>query len=225
MKYIKHIVTTLLLGSLALTSCDDAELANIIALGAKIKVGNSYVKYLECPAEEGQCAFEVESNVEYEARIISGEKWLRFADSDQLTTMRNGNGVLTFNHNANTAGKRRARVVLSADTRHDTIDIRQHGIYEDYLKFVDETQSSIKPSVNGGDYCIAIETSELDEDLKIMTDNDKAVTNLKIDNRKIFFTITPNESGIPRVFYIRASYVDGWNITRSITISLHQPYI
>ena len=105
------------------------------------------------------------------------------------------------------------------------MDIRQHGQYEDFLKLADEAMSTITVPKSGASYCVALETSELDEHIKIVTDNDKAATGLKVENKKAFFTITDNTTGIPRRFYVRLSYVDGWNITRQTTITLSQSYL
>ena len=126
MKKIFGIVVAV---SAFLASCSSPyypEYVPVVALGANTSA-------LVCESEEGTASLNVISNVEYTATIISGDEWLSFADTESLTRVGNGNSVLVFNHRANNHDKRVARLVLAAESRRDTIRIKQKGCFEDYL--------------------------------------------------------------------------------------------
>ena len=212
---MKKILTIVLL-SLTLGSCKYHEQAfiDVIEMGAT-------QKSIEVPSYNGNCIFDIYSNVEYDATIISGESWLNFTDSNETQTHRLGTGQLGFHYKDNNTGKRIARIVLSSGYRRDTIAVKQNGPYNEFLEINAE---SVSAPVEGLEYSLQIETNLLNDAINVSTDNIKVVTNLKVYSNILSFTVTKNESRNPRSAFVYVSFTDGWDEVQRTVIEVKQAW-
>lgn len=220
----KLFAISILIAASFCTSCidgyvyDDARYETEVVLGATEKV-------LFAESTDGQCSLNVITNCDYEARIISGEKWASFSDSDQLATPRAAyEKVLSFNYDANTAGPRVAKVVLSAEGRRDTIAIKQYGLYEESVTVVGDT--TIAAPVNGGHFTRRIEfMGLLEKDIKISCAQTDIVSNIILDDNKVLsFDVLKNETQNPRTAKVEIAYVNGWGEKKSAVVTVNQTW-
>ena len=226
MKKIFGIVVAV---SAFLASCSSPyypEYVPVVALGANTSA-------LVCESEEGTASLNVISNVEYTATIISGDEWLSFADTESLTRVGNGNSVLVFNLRANNHDKRVARMVLAAESRRDTVKIKQKGCFEDYLTIHPEDkelymtlESGTRMSVPeaGGVYELRLRTSCLDQQIMCSTDRTDAVVDFKVENGVLSFRVKENVDSQPRILTVNVSYVDGWDDVKTYTFTIKQQF-
>lgn len=202
------------------------EYVPVVSLGASTSA-------LVCENTESTCELNVISNVEYTATIISGEEWLSFADTESLTRVGNGNTVLVFNHRANNHDKRVARLVLAAESRRDTVKIKQKGCFEDYLDLHPEDrelymtmENATRMSVpeKGGEYSLRLRTSCLDHQLKFWTDRPDAVVDFKVENKVLTFRVKENLDSQPRILRVQLFYIDGWDDQRICEFTIKQQF-
>lgn len=226
MKKIFGIVVAV---SAFLASCSSPyypEYVPVVALGAS-------TSNLICEGDEGTASLNIISNVEYTATIISGDEWLSFADTESLTRVGNGNTVLVFKHRANNNDKRVARMVLAAESRRDTVKIKQKSSFEDYLTIHPEditayltlengTRMSIPEA--GGVYELRLRTSCLDYQLSCSTDRTDAIVDFKVENGVLSFRVKENIDSQPRIMNITLSYVDGWDDVCTYSFSIKQQF-
>lgn len=228
MKKIFGIVVAV---SAFLASCSSPyypEYVPVVSLGANTSA-------LVCESVEGSSSLNVISNVEYTATIISGTEWLSFADAEGDVRVGNGNTVLVFNHLKNNHVKRVAYVVLAAESRRDTVKVKQKcsAGFEDYLEVNAEDKAEYFTLDNGtrmpmpeagGEYKLRLKTSCMDHQISFWTDRTDALVDFKMDNGVFYFRAKPNEDSQPRIMTIRLSYVDGWDDVRSLDISIKQQF-
>ena len=202
------------------------EYVPVVSLGANTSA-------LVCESEEGTASLNVISNVEYTATIISGNEWLSFADVNGDTYTGNGNTVLVFNHRANNHDKRVARMVLAAETRRDTVKIKQKGYFEDYLSIHPEDVEAQMPLENGtrmllpekgGEYKLRLRTSCLDHQISFYTDRPDAIVDFKVSNGVFTFRVKENVDAQPRIMVVELSYFDGWDDKRTCSFSIKQQF-
>lgn len=204
------------------------EYRDVIALGANTDA-------VVCGSGESQCSFNVISNVEYEARIISGSEWLSFADTDALSRTGSGNGVLTFHHIANNNNKRVAEVKLSSGSREFVVKIKQEGFEPDHLSFdttdelwaryfILENNTRMSIPEEGADYSLRLSTSCLDHEISFWTDYPKAVVDFKVENKYVYFHVNDNTEGQPRIISAELSYIDGWGDKKVLSFSIRQDF-
>lgn len=200
----------------------------VIALGANTDA-------VVCGSGESQCSFNVISNVDYEAAIISGSEWLSFVDTDALSRTGSGNGVLTFHHIANNNHKRVAEVKLSSGSREFVVRIKQEGFEEDYLEFdktdelwqryfVLENNTRMLIPEEANDYSLRLSTSCLDHEISLWTDYPKDVVDFRVENKYAHFHVKDNTEGQPRIISAELSYVDGWGDKRVLKFSIRQDF-
>lgn len=226
---MRKIFVTILVVAASLASCSAPyypEYVPIVALGAN-------TSNLVCENTEDECSLHVISNVEYKATIISGSEWLSFADTEEFVRVGKGNETIVFNHRVNNHGKRVARLVLSAESRRDTIRIKQKGCFEDFLEFhpadVDtyltlNNKTRMEIEEEGGDYALRLKTTCLDSDILFWTDRTDIVTNCRVENGVFKFHINVNDEMQPRIFNIELSYIDGWDDKRTLPFSVRQKF-
>ena len=228
MKKIFGIVVAV---SAFLASCSSPyypEYVPVVSLGANTSA-------LVCENVEGSSSLNVISNMEYTATIISGTEWLSFADTDSSVRTGNGNTVLVFNHLKNNHVKRVAYLVLAAESRRDTVKIKQKSSvgFEDFLEINAEDKTEYFTLDNGtrmpmpeagGDYELRLKTSCMDHEITFWTDRPDALIDLKVENGVFKFHANPNVDSQPRIMTIRLSYVDGWDDVRSLDISIKQQF-
>ncbi len=220
-----------------LASCSSPyypEYVPLVSLGANTSA-------LVCENVEGSSSLNVISNVEYTASIISGEEWLSFADTKSLVRNGNGNTVLVFNHLKNNHDKRVGYLVLAAETRRDTIKIKQKGAFEDYLEIHPEDYEEIFPLKDpakvelgrikdmsipeaGGEYSIRLRTSCMDHEFSFWTDRPDAIVDVKVVNGVLSFRAKVNEDAQPRLIVLRLSYIDGWDDVKTLDIPIKQMF-
>ena len=202
------------------------EYVPVVSLGANTSA-------LVCESEEGSASLNVISNVEYTATIISGNEWLSFADVNGDTYTGNGNTVLKLRHLANNHDKRVARIVLAAESRRDTIKIKQKGQFEDYLDVHPEDVANIltlesgtrmSAPEQGGVYTIRLRTSCLDHQLSFYTDRPDAIVDFKVSNGVFSFRVKENVDAQPRIMVVELSYFDGWDDKRTCSFSIKQQF-
>jgi hypothetical protein len=216
---MKNIFIFLVATLLLCVSCkegfiyDDGDHVNLVSLGAM-------EKSLECEPSAGTCSFNVLTNCDYEAQIIKGEEWISFYNGGgTILPLTANDKVLNINYQANSAGPRIARVVLVADTRRDTIAIKQRGLYDERVWVEGDTKLDVP--VSGGSYDVQIGYSNiLRKDLQIYTLQEEFVTNIALDEYNVLhFEVFPNGTQNPRAAEVVLKYVNGWEQT--ITQSIH----
>lgn len=212
-----------------LASCSSPyypEYVPVVSLGAS-------TSNLVCENTESSCSLNIISNVEYTATIISGDEWLSFADTKSLTRKGYGNTVLVFNHRANNHDKRVARLVIAAETRRDTIKIKQKGCFEDYLSIHPEDVTEFLTLENGtrmsipeigGEYSLRLRTSCLDQELTCWCDRTDTVTDFKVENSVLSFRVKENLDGQPRIIHVELSYINGWDDKCTYSFSIKQQF-
>ena len=227
MKKIFGII--LVVAASAMASCSAPyypEYVPIVSLGAN-------TSNLICENTESENTLHVISNVEYTATIIQGEEWLSFSDTESLVRVGNGNEAISLSHLANNNGKRVGRIVLAAETRRDTIRIKQHGRFEDFLEIHPTDKAEQFPLNNntrmemeaaGGDYSIRLKTSCLDHEISFWTDEPKVITNFKVENGVLSFHVDVNKDKQPRILNVELSYIDGWDDKIVLPFSIRQKF-
>ena len=172
------------------------------------------------------------SNVEYNATIISGSEWLSFADTEGTVRIGSGNEAVEFKHLANLNEKRVARLVLSADTRRDTIKIKQKGRTEDFIEIHDsdkelfsmENGTRMPIGWEGGEVSFRLRTSCMDHQLSAWSADETIVNGFKFENGLCTFFVSANDELQPRIVLFQISYIDGWGDKRVLELSIRQAY-
>lgn len=225
---MKKIYLMILAISAFAASCSSPyypEYVPIVSLG-------SSTSNLFCESEEGECSVRVISNVDYEATIISGHEWVSFADTDSATRICHRNTDLKFNYFRNNNVKRVAHVVLSADTRHDTIKIKQHGCYPEHFEIHDTSkeQFSLENGTrmvvdwDGGDVSFRLNASCADHQISTWTPDTSVISGFKVENKVVSFIVAQNNELQPRIVNFQVSYVDGWGDVQALKLSIRQEY-
>ena len=227
MKKIFGII--LVVAASAMASCSAPyypEYVPIVSLGAN-------TSSLICESGEGESSLHVISNVEYTATIIQGGEWLSFADTESLVRTGYGNEAVRLSLLANNNGKRVGRVVLAAETRRDTIKVKQYGRFEDFLEIHPTDKANLFPLNNntrmeieeaGGDYAVHLKTSCLDHQISFWTDEPEIVTNFKVENSVLTFHVNKNDDKQPRILSVELSYIDGWDDKQTLAFSIRQKF-
>lgn len=226
---MKKIIVMILSFAAFLASCSSPyypEYRPVVSLGASTSA-------LVVENDENTCTLNVISNMEYTASIISGTEWLSFTDTDSTVRRGNGNTVLEFKHLANNHDKRVAYMVLAAETRRDTIRIKQKGYFEDYLELHPDDKAKYLTLENGtrlsvdeagADYEMRLRTSCLDHEIKFWTDTPNSVVDFKVENAVLSFRVKKNVSGQPLLIQVKLLYVDGWDDTHEYAFSIKQKF-
>lgn len=196
-----------------------------IGLGAATKV-------IECSHGVSSRDLDVISNVDYEASIIEGTEWISFADTDEKTKSCSVETTkLSFDIAANRMGKRLGRVVLSHGTRQDTIKVKQQGVREDLLAFNTTDQSHNLDANNvafvpreGKSFVFRLETTALDHEIKMEAIGRDMITDFKVENHVLYFTVTENLSGQPRIVDLNFYFIDGWEERVQVSCRMRQEY-
>jgi hypothetical protein len=224
---MKKIFVTILAVA-ALASCSSPyypEYRPVVALGAE--TSNLIVENTE-----DICRLAIISNVEYDATIISGSEWLSFADTEGVVRKGYRNEAVEFKHLQNNSAKRVACLVLSADTRRDTIKIKQKGRFEDFLDphdddkelFSMEDGTRIPVEWEGGEFSFRLRTSCLDHELSGWSADNKILNGFKFENGLCTFKVAENDEMQPRIVAFQISYVDGWGDKNILDLSIRQEY-
>ena len=225
---MKKIFVVILAFSAFLASCSSPyypEYHQVVSLGAQ-------TSSLICPETEGTTKLSIISNVEYKAEIISGYEWLSFADTEGCTRIGKGNEFIEFNHMQNNNDKRVARLVLSSGERYDTVKIKQYGRFEDVLAIHDddkelfsmENGTRMPIAWEGGDVSFRLRTSCLDYELSGWSSDKTILNNFKFENGVCSFFVAANDEQQPRIVTFNISYVDGWEDTKTLALSIRQGY-
>lgn len=224
---MKKIFVTILAVA-ALASCSSPyypEYRPIVSLGAE-------TSNLVVENTEDICRLAIISNVEYNATIISGSEWLSFADTEGTVRIGSGNEAVEFKHLANLNEKRVARLVLSADTRRDTIKIKQKGRTEDFIEIHDndkelfsmENGTRMPIGWEGGEVSFRLRTSCMDHQLSAWSADETIVNGFKFENGLCTFFVSANDELQPRIVLFQISYIDGWGDKRVLELSIRQAY-
>lgn len=208
--------------ALAAVSCgkQDAESVRMISLGAK-------EKSVECPVEYSACEFYVYADeyvnsrdctpIGYEAEILDDAAWLSFTENGGTFIEKTGSGLLPLRVDANQGVRRMSRIVLRADTRTDTLFVKQEGVYREYIRLNGEYP--LVPA-EGGTYEAAVESNVLPAFLKVSGSD--GVVDCEMDHNLVTFTVGPSLSRDRRTVTLTVSTVDGWGETVSGSVSLTQ---
>ncbi len=227
MKKILVIILVLSAFAMSCTTPYYPEYRRLVSLGA-------YTGDVIVEREAGETSFPVASNVDYEARIISGETWLSFADAEGLSVNKSGNSTVFLKYNKVSQGPRVARIVLSAENRHDTVKIKQKGNYDEflemhpadkakYLTLKDGTRMSV--AEEGGKFEIRLEYSCRDTDIKVWVSHPEVITACNIENRVFSFEVLPNKTMQPNIMDVKLSFINGWEEEVELTFSIRHEYV
>lgn len=228
---MKKIFVTILAFSALFVSCSSPyypEYVPNIALAASSEV-------VMCENNENQVSFNVISNVDYEATIISGTEWLSFANS-KTTLSGSGNSVITLAHRANQHNKRVAKLLLHSGSRTDTVKVKQKGFWEEYLAFDKsnlvewqnnfplENNTQMNVSENGGEFAILLDTSCQDHEISFWTDYPEYVKDFRVENDYLKFKVLANTEGQPHIISVELSFIDGWEDKQSLSFTIRHNY-
>lgn len=198
---------------------DDAQYEPDIKLGAKEKT-------VECWETYGACSFDVVSNCEYTARIVKGEEWLCFEDDKDASELSfKGSRTLELAYTANRGYRRSGCVVLTVGERRDTLLVRQHGAFE---QFILSDEESITVPGEGAGYSVGITTNLLKKDFHFETvDTNNYPLTGRADKYKytdgVFsFRVLPSESRDEKTFIVRLYALDDWGEKVSADITITQ---
>ncbi|MBP3483144.1 MAG: hypothetical protein J6K28_07115 [Alistipes sp.] len=214
------------LTSLFVTSCvvDEDDHVSDVDLGAAVPN-----KVLTLKAEAGTADIEVYSNKTYKVRLISGEEWvsLKKTPSSEASEelILDGNGKFTIDYDRNARFRRMAKIVLAAETRRDTISIRQEGVLSsdisipDSRMFVEKTGGKMRTrfisKVDFADVAIDVEYTDLNEV--------DWIADFERNNNYVDFTVGENlGNNISRKALVTFSYKDGWGETVSDVLTITQ---
>ena len=229
---MKKIFVTILAFSALFVSCSSPyypEYVPIIALGASSEV-------VVCENDENQVSFNVISNVDYEATIISGTEWLSFANHSKANVSGSGNGVITLAHRANQHNKRVAKLVLFSGSRTDTVKVKQKGYWEEYLAFDKsnlvewqnhfplENNTQMNVAEAGGEFAILLDTSCQDHEILFWTDYPEYVQEFRVENGYLKFKVLANTEGQPHIINVELSFIDGWGDKQSLPFTIRHNY-
>ena len=225
---MKKIFGFILAATAFLASCSSPyypEYHRVVALGAE-------TSNLVCENTEDFCRLSIIANVEYDATIISGSEWLSFADTEGVVRTGKGNEIIEFKHMQNNNDKRVARLVLAVDSRRDTIRIKQKGRYEDYLYVHDDDKelfsmekgTRMPISWEGGEFSFRLRTTCLDHQLSGWSSDKTILSNFKFENGVCSFFVAANDELQPRIVTFHINYVDGWEDTKTLALSIRQGY-
>ena len=221
-------IFVVILSVMALASCSSPyypEYRPVVALGAD-------AANLVCEDTEDCVRLRIISNVAYETTIISGSEWLSFVDTEGVVRPGQGGETIELKHLQNNNEKRVAHLVLSADTRRDTIKIKQKGRFEDYLDIHDddkalftmENGTRMPIEWEGGEVSFRLRTSCMDHELSAWTSDKTIASGFKVENSVLSFAVSANDEQQPRIVTVRISYVDGWDDTKTLEFSVRQAY-
>ena len=224
---MKKIIVTILAVA-ALASCSSPyypEYRPVVSLGAE-------TSSLVCENTEDYCKLAVIANLEYTATIISGSEWLSFADTEGTVRVGKGNEAIEFKHLQNNNDKRVARLVLAAESRRDTIKIKQKGRFEDYLAIHDDDKvlfsmedgTRMPVEWEGGEISFRLRTSCMDHELYGWSSDKTVVNGFKFQNGVCSFFVAANDEQQPRIVTFQISYVDGWEDVKTLELTIRQGY-
>ena len=222
-------IFVMILAVVALASCSSPyypEYRPIVALGAETSA-------LVVDNTEDFCKLAIISNVEYNATIVSGSEWLSFTDTEGTVRVGSGNEAIEFRHLQNNNEKRAACLVLSSDTRRDTVKIKQKGRFEDYLALHDEDKTKLftledstrmEVDYAGGEQSFRLRTSCLDYQLSGWSADKNILNDFKFENGVCSFFVAENNEQQPRIVAFHISYIDGWGDKKTLELSIRQKY-
>lgn len=207
MKKIYKIISLGLLAALsACSALDDAQYAEDIKLGAKVKL-------VECLDNYGQCSFDVVSNGPYMASIIKGDEWISFTGSDESSISLKGHTTLSVLYTSNRGYRRKGLIVLSSGSRKDTLIIKQEGSYKEKVSVGTKT---FNVPGEGGRYSVTINTNLLPKDFHFETVDTRdyplvnRVDDYEYENNIFSFRVLPSESRDIKTFKVRIYAMDDW---------------
>lgn len=222
----KILLTTVIAVSALFVSCSytDAWEVPTIKLGA-------YEKVFKPTPEEGDLTIRATSNVAFEAHIVKGSEWIKFADTVEPVLACSGSRDIHVHYGANLYGKRVGHIVLCAESRRDTVFIKQHGVYEDNFSIYDEDKAiftsgtTIDVPEEGKSYTIRLNCNEISSNVKVRTTDTDIIDNLLFEHDVLSFTVKKNTYERPRQAQIELWYVNGWDETVSLMIYIDQAYM
>lgn len=222
----KILLTTVIAVSALFASCSytDAWEVPTIKLGA-------YDKEFKPSPEEGDLTIRATSNVAFEAQIVKGSEWIKFAETTEPVLNCSGSRDIAVHYGANLYGKRVGHVVLCAGSRRDTVFIKQYGVYEDNFSIYDEDKSifssgtTIEVPEEGKSYTIRLNCNEIATNVKVRTTDTDIIEDLLFEHDVLSFTVKKNTYERPRQAQIELWYVNGWDETVSLMIYIDQAYV
>ena len=197
---------------------DDAEYADDIRLGAKIKE-------VECLSEYGECSFDIVSNSTYSARIIKGSEWLCFTDSNESERIFEGDSRISLSFTSNRGFRRRGVIVISSGQRHDTLTVKQEGVYQPIVE--SDTDALMVPG-EGGQYNLSIRTNLVKKDFLFETVDARGLPVIGKVGEYVFndnilsFRVFPSESRDVKNFIARIYALDEWGEKIKADINITQ---
>ena len=231
---MKTVVKSLLLAATAIfaVSCvvDEADYTSDVDLGANIVDDKGkVVRELNVTADAGSLEIEVFSNKTYKVEVVKGADWVSVketpASGGKSEMMLSGDGKFYVNYDRNARFRRMGQIVLSAETRVDTIRIKQVGPVDATIELPD---SRVFLDKNGGDVRIRF-ISKLDfKDINIEVDyadpNETGwLSDFERVNNFLTFRVSDNYSELPsRKAVVTFSYTDDWGELVSDKMSVMQ---
>lgn len=229
---MKKISLLLIVVSALLISCSSPyypEYLPVVSMGTN-------PSSLTCKQGEGTVSLNIISNVEYTATITEGTDWLQIEGSDSHTFTGSGTRTLVLEHYANNGGKRVAYLVLHAEDYDLTVPIKQESNYADFLEILQEDKDTMFSKDAAGQasrievigYTTQLElrlrTSCLDSELVCESSHPTAISDMRVENKRLLLTVNENNEGQPRNITINVSYTNGWDEINSISFVIRQDY-
>lgn len=231
---MKTVVKSLLLAATAIfaVSCvvDEADHTSDVDLGANILDQNGNpTRNVDVSADAGSLEIEVFSNKTYKVEVVKGADWVSVKETPaakgQSVMMLTGDGKFYVDYDRNARFRRMGQVVLSAETRVDTLRIMQAGPVEATIEVPD---NRIFVDKNGGDirtrFISKLDFEAIDIEVEYADPRETGwLSDFERVNNFLTFRVSENYSELPsRKAVVTFSYTDDWGELISDKMSVMQ---
>ncbi len=203
---------------------DESDYTSDVDLGANITD-----KIISVTAEAGTQEVEVFSNKTYKVEVVKGADWVslkKVASSEAASVLTlSGDSKFVVDYDRNARFRRMAEIVLSAETRLDTVRIKQTGPVEATIELPDNRMFVEK---EGGEvrtrFISKIDFEDINIEVEYADPNQTGwLSEFERVNNYLAFRISENLSEAPsRKAEVTFSYVDDWGEKVSDKMSVMQ---
>lgn len=162
-------------------------------------------------AYHGECGVKVLADRDYALAFEGKPSWVRV---DRATR-----DTIVFSLDANEGFRRCAYLDISADGRKDRVQVRQEGLW---MESVSLSQTSLNVSAEGCHGSIRVISNLPSDYMKAVYKDTKALSNVRLEDYILEFTVLPSHNRDPRTLEIDIEYVNGWDEVVSQSLTIYQ---
>lgn len=192
---------------LLFAGCNQAELVDIVRLGAK-------EKEMTLAPSTVEDTIRLVTNMPYSVRVVSGEDWIKLAGYGLMPPSRT---EIPFRCEANMGWRRMAKVALSAGSRADTVYIRQEGPLQDRISLKDK---SYNIPAAGGTYKTEVECFRYPD--RLLVDCSNKSWEASLESGVLTVIASPATSRDPKTHTVTVYYMDDWNEQAAAVATFNQ---